>query len=167
VALHLQGIHREDRPGGSLALGELLDLYGEEIFLDLKEFWDFDLVSFFAGEVFSSITLIFSMIHNLPEGSRYVAARQTDADDEEKADIEVDPRAEALMDNRVWTIDRRLMAMAINAIYSQVTVSGHWGDSGPPEFPVIGPSEWRVEESKPEELKDNFDVLRKMGWPGG
>jgi len=106
------------------------------------------------------------MIRNLPEGSRYVAARVADASDEELDDVEVDPRAEAVMDRRIWTMDRRLMAMAINAIYSQVTVSGHWGTDGPPDFPTIGPAEWR-EETKEPELKDNFDVLRKMGWQGG
>ena len=108
------------------------------------------------------------MIRNLPEGSRYVAAVTVDRADEQESDIEPDPRMEALMDNRVWTIDRRLKAMQINAIYSQVAVSGTWGKDGPPDFPVVGPSVWRdASPKKSKELKDNFDVLRKMGWPGG
>lgn len=109
------------------------------------------------------------MIRNLPEGSRFVAAMAVDtATDEaavEKPDL--DPRIEALMDQRVWTIDRRLQAMEINAIYSQIAVSGHWGKDGPPDFPIVGPKEWRAESKQSKEPKDNFDVLRKMGWPGG
>jgi hypothetical protein len=73
------------------------------------------------------------------------------------------------MDQRTWTLDRRLKAMEINAMYSLIAVSGEWGKKGPPTFPTIGPAEWRPED-KPkmsEEPKDLSDVLRKMGWPGG
>ena len=110
------------------------------------------------------------MIRNLPEGSRFAAAMAVDHVDaaELAAELELDPRTEAVMDNRVWTMDRRLQAMAINAIYTQVAVSGHWGKDGPPDMPTIGPSAWRDAESKQsKEPQDNFDVLRKMGWPGG
>lgn len=107
------------------------------------------------------------MIRNLPEGSRFNAARLADADDAPSDEHELDPRTEALADNRVWTLDRRLKAMQINAIYTQIAVSGHWGKDGPPAFPTIGPSAWREESTKSKEPKDNFDVLRKMGWPGG
>jgi hypothetical protein len=108
------------------------------------------------------------MVRNLPEGSRYVSAIAVDHADDMPTTAEPDPRTEALMDHRVWTIDRRLAAMAINATYSQVAVSGQWGKAGPPDFPIIGPSSWREAGSKKSnELKDNFDVLRKMGWPGG
>lgn len=106
------------------------------------------------------------MIRNLPEGSRFHAARFVDTEDEPREEHELDPRTEALADNRVWTLDRRLQAMAINAIYTQIAVSGHWGKDGPPTFPTVGPSAWR-EESKSKEPKDLFDVLKKMGWPGG
>jgi hypothetical protein len=133
----------------------------------LKEYWNFDLVSFIAGEVFSSIPLIFAMIRNLPEGSRFNATRLVDDENEPHEEFEMDPRNEALADNRVWTLDRRLQAMAINAIYTHIAVAGHWGKNGPPDFPTIGPSDWRAESTKSKEPKDNFDVLRKMGWPGG
>jgi hypothetical protein len=110
------------------------------------------------------------MIRNLPEGSRFVASMEVDRKDEnsEAPPLLLDPRIEAVMDQRVWTLDRRLNAMQINAIYSQVAVSGQWGKAGPPDFPIIGPADWRDAESKKsKEPKDNFDVLRKMGWPGG
>lgn len=109
------------------------------------------------------------MLRNLPEGSRFAAAMEVDRDksDDDKTRL-TDPRIEAVMDQRVWTLDRRLQAMQINAIYSQVAVSGHWGKDGPPDFPIMGPAEWRDAGSKKsKEPKDNFDVLRKMGWPGG
>lgn len=106
------------------------------------------------------------MLRNLPEGSRFVAAQIVDHENDD-ADPELDPRTEALADSRTWTLDRRLQAMAINAIYTQIAVSGHWGKDGPPSFPTIGPQEWRAESTQSKEPKDNFDVLRKMGWPGG
>lgn len=108
------------------------------------------------------------MIKNLPEGSRFNAARAAERRDEPiPEEHELDPHIEALTDNRVWTLDRRLQAMAINAIYTHIAVAGHWGKDGPPDFPTVGPSAWRAESTKSKEPKDNFDVLRKMGWPGG
>ena len=106
------------------------------------------------------------MLRNLPEGSRFAAAMAIDHADKDEAPRLTDPRTEAVMEERTWTLDRRLTAMQINAIYTQIAVSGHWGKDGPPTFPTIGPPDWRA-ESKSNELKDNFDVLRKMGWPGG
>lgn len=107
------------------------------------------------------------MIRNLPEGSRFVAAMEVDRGTDNDTPILTDPRTEAVMDQRVWTLDRRLKAMTINAIYSQVAVSGHWGKDGPPDFAIIGPADWRAESTQSKEPQDNFDVLRKMGWPGG
>jgi hypothetical protein len=109
------------------------------------------------------------MLRNLPEGSRFTAAMAVDhaSDETEETPRLTDPRIEAVMDQRVWTIDRRLQAMEINAIYSQIAVSGHWGKDGPPDFPIIGPADWRAGSKQSKEPKDNFDVLRKMGWPGG
>jgi hypothetical protein len=106
------------------------------------------------------------MIRNLPEGSRFVSAVTVDTPVEEAEPHLDDPRMEAVMDQRTWTIDRRLQAMAINAIYTQIAASGNWGKDGPPDFPTVGPQDWRA-ESKESEPQNNFDVLRKMGWPGG
>jgi hypothetical protein len=113
--------------------------------------------------------LIFVMIRNLPEGSRFVAAMEVDRDKENDDDTPLtDPRTEAVMDKRVWTLDRRLNAMQINAIYSHIAVSGNWGKAGPPDFGIIGPADWRdAGSAKSKEPKDNFDVLKRMGWPGG
>ncbi|HEX9088403.1 MAG TPA: hypothetical protein VF867_12855 [Arthrobacter sp.] len=107
------------------------------------------------------------MIRNLPEGSRFTAAMSVDRTDEENF-FEPDPRREAIADMRVWTLDRRLQATEINAIYTQIAISGTWGKEGPPDFPVIGPASWQTETNKQSnEPKDNFDVLKRMGWPGG
>lgn len=110
--------------------------------------------------------MIIAMIRNLPEGARFTAAMSVDSVDE--ADIfEPDPRREAISDHRVWTMDRRLQATEINATYSLIAVTGNWGKEGPPDFPVIGPAAWQPAAKESMDLKDNFDVLRKMGWPGG
>jgi hypothetical protein len=107
------------------------------------------------------------MIRNLPEGSRLAAAMSVDQPDDAET-AEPDPRREAIADHRVWTMDRRLQATQINALYSQIAVSGHWGKEGPPDFPVIGPASWQTASNKESnEPKDNFDVLKRMGWPGG
>jgi hypothetical protein len=109
------------------------------------------------------------MIRNLPEGSRFAAAMTVDRADEIAAGfLESDPRRESIMDARTWNLDRRLQATAVNAIYSQTSMLVNWGKEGPPDFPVIGPAAWQSPKTKKsEEPKNNFDVLRKMGWPGG
>lgn len=113
------------------------------------------------------------MLRNLPEGSRYYAAVVVDREESgDEEPHELDPRHEAITDHRVWTLDRRLQAIAINAINMNTAVSGHWGEDGPPDFETIGPSSWREEakaaQKKPEqEFTDNFDFFRKMGFPLG
>lgn len=110
------------------------------------------------------------MLRNLPEGSRFTAAAAIDAPEGNLTpERRPDPRMEAVMEHRIWTLDRRLKAMEINALHSIIAVSGQWGKKGPPTFPTIGPAAWQS-ENKPKpsaEPKDNFDVLKRMGWPGG
>lgn len=106
------------------------------------------------------------MLRNLPEGSRFNAAMAVDNADEQPDTVEPDPRREAIADHRAWTLDRRLQATEINAIYSQLAMTVNWGKGGPPDFPVIGPASWQPEK-KSSEPADLFDVLKQMGWPGG
>lgn len=111
------------------------------------------------------------MIRNLPEGSRFFAAVTIDHPTEDEA--ESDPRLEAINDRRIWTLDRRLMAMSINATNTHTALSVPWKDKAP-DFPVIGPDEWqepadrRAARARPEPVyTDNFDFFQKMGWPSG
>lgn len=110
------------------------------------------------------------MLRNLPEGSRYYAAVAVDRESEQSAEsAPADPRTESIMDHRVWTVDRRLQAMEINAINLNTAVSGTWQD-GPPDFETIGPASWRPDGPKKkteQEFTDNFDFFRKMGFPLG
>lgn len=114
-------------------------------------------------------------LRNLPEGARFPAAVAYDNREiADKTELPADPRADAIAEARVWTTDRRLSATLINAIFTNTAVSGNWKDGKPPTFPVVGPPEWRPEEqvkltakAEPEDPKDLYDVLRKMGWPGG
>lgn len=108
------------------------------------------------------------MLRNLPEGARFSAAVAADRKDDGTPAQALDPRTEAVMDHRTWTLDRRLKAMEINAIYQQVAVSGQWGKNGPPDFPIIGPASWQKPQAPAEPVyTDNFDFFRKMGWPSG
>ena len=109
------------------------------------------------------------MLRNLPEGSRYYAAMAVDHPSDESESAEADPRQEAIMDHRVWTLDRRLQAMVINALNLNTAVSGHWDK--PPDFETIGPASWRddprAKKKSAQEFTDNFDFFRKMGFPLG
>lgn len=163
---------RGDGRGGSRALGELIDEYGEEIFFDLKEFWGLDLVAFIAGEVHSTPTLILAMLRELPEHSRFASALKADRP-EIASSAKVTERDKVVMDSRMWTTDRRLMATAINAVYMNTIVTGQWPKDKAPKLPTVGPLEWQPEEiakkkvTEEPPLQNNFDVLRKMGWTGG
>lgn len=110
------------------------------------------------------------MLRHLPEGSRYVAAVTVDRDDEDAPDRERDPQFEAVMDRRVWNMDRRLQAATINAINMNTAATGMWSD-GPPDFPTIGPASWQQDAPKKKEEEpeytDNFDFFRKKGFPLG
>lgn len=153
----------------------MLNEYGEEIYLDLKQHWGFDLASFFGGEVFSSCKLIVSMIRNLPEGSRYVTARNKDVDAlPEGEDIKLTADETRQLDAQIWTFDRQLQAMVINSINSNtVMTGGPWKDDSPPKFPVAGPIDWDPERKRKLAAKekvetgnwDNWDVAKALGIP--
>jgi hypothetical protein len=166
LVLPLRSVPGEDARGGSLALAVELDAYGEEIWLDLKEFWNFDLVEFIGGRCYGSVALIFAMMRQLPEGSRYVAIMSAPMDDD-KAIPEPDPEMVALIESRYWTRDRKLMATQINAIRDLTLVTGSWQKGKEPKFPVIGPPEWRGEDlAKKEQPPTTNDVLKALGWNG-
>lgn len=152
----------------------MLDEYGEELFLDLKEYWGLDLIAFLGGEVLSSVPVIIAFIRNLPEGSRYVSIRAADLDTAEK-DIELTPREIRITDARAWTLDRRLMAMITNAVNQNTSALGHWQKGKEPQFPVVGPTSWDPKRMKRLEVKEqitngqwsNWDVLAAMGMASG
>lgn len=163
---------RGDGRGGSLALGELIDEYGDEVYFDLLEFWKFDLVAFIAGEVHSTCKLINAMLHELPEHSRLAAALRTDRPELENPP-KPDKRTQAIMDARMWSTDRRLMATLINSIHTNTLVTGSWPKDKAPKFPTVGPMAWQPEQIAKAKAaavpppENNFDVLRRMGWTGG
>jgi len=107
------------------------------------------------------------MMHHLPEGSRYVAIMSAPMDDDEpkRPEPEIDPELSAAIARRYWTQDRRLTATQINALYNLILVSGNWEKGKEPEFPVIGPPEWRGETAKKKPVTNN-DVLKALGWNG-
>lgn len=93
-----------------------------------------------------------------------------DAPDDLKDLAEPNPRVEGINDQITWTLDRRLQAMAINAINLNTAATGNWGKDGPPEFPTVGPADWQdASKGGPAEpvYKDNFDFFRKIGAPVG
>lgn len=112
------------------------------------------------------------MLRDLPAHSRFAAALKADRPELQKAP-EPDARTKSIMDSRMWDTDRRLTATLINGLYMNTLVTGQWPKDKAPKLPTVGPLEWQPEEiakkkaaSKPPP-RDNFDVLRQMGWPGG
>lgn len=146
----------------------MIDDHGEEIWLDLKLTYGFDLVDFLAGGVASSPRLILSMIHNLPEGSRYVAAITAEREESGMYDVQeseepspVDPITEHL----TWTTDRVLMAQLINAVNMLVRYSIQW--EKPLDLPLVGPEKWREGEKKPRKAVSVMDVIHRITGQNG
>lgn len=109
--------------------------------------------------------MVFAMIRQLPEGSRFSAAMSYDRSKEIKQ-IEISDRDKAIADIRTWTLDRELMAMVINAINTNTVLPHQWEKGKEPQFPIVGPDSWQPKQKAPEEPQDLSDVLKRMGWPG-
>lgn len=151
--------------GGSLALGEIIDLYGEELFVDLKCEYSLDLGEFIRGEVNTSPRLVLAMIRNLPEGANFTAAQSAKLTRESELNPQTNPDVPAAVDPvqefKQWTEDRRLMAQLINAVNLLVRHSVQW--QKPPNIPLVGPSSWRGEgETKPAKALTVMDVINKV-----
>lgn len=151
--------------GGSIALGELLDTYGEELFIDLKREYSLDLGEFIRGEVATSPRFLLTMIKHLPEGTNFVAAHaaqvakdpEYNSQNSQDAPAPVDP----VQEFKQWTEDRRLMAQLINSVNLLVRHSVQW--QKPPNIPLVGPSSWRGEgESKPAKAQSVMDVINRI-----
>lgn len=141
----------------------MLDDHGEDIWLDLRDTYGFDLVGFLAGDVAGSPRLTLSMIRNLPEGTRYVAAlaasREESGEFDEQESVEevhVDPVQEQL----TWTTDRILMAQLINSVNMLVRYSIQW--EKPIHLPLVGPEKWREGENKPRKATSVMDVIHRI-----
>lgn len=139
--------------------------------MDLKQYWGFDLASYLGGEVFSSSRIIFSMIRNLPEGSRYVAVRAHDVD-QMPEDIKLSSSEQRRIDAITWTFDRRLQAMIVNSINANtVMTGGPWQKGKEPKFPPLGPMDWDPDKKRKLDARErvesgnwtNWDVARALG----
>jgi hypothetical protein len=165
VAGVVHGVQRRDSPGGSLQLSGVIDEFGEEIYFDLLEHFQFDLVEFLAGERNGSPRLILAMLRHLPESSRYAAALTSAPEvagdsDIPEAPAEIDPAQEA----RVWNTDRQLMAQLINSVNTLVRHTIPWEQGNAPKLPLVGPAAWRGEgpNAAPKPTLSVMDVINKV-----
>lgn len=118
--------------------------------------------------------MILAMLRQLPEGARYTAIMSAPERREGLPEPVYDPEAEALYDRRFWTPDRQHDAQMINALYSLVTLTGNWKKGKEPNYPVVGPIEWRppeqrkkeLEERKPEGPVSVLDAMKAWGFQG-
>lgn len=135
---------REDAGGGSLALGELLDEYGAELFADFLTAYRLDLTEILFGSVGTSRMaprLILSLIENLPEGSLFKAQMQGGKE------------------YREWTLTNWFMAQLINAVNTNSMIAANMPASKRKQFPMI---------TGPDSLKPKKVTLQNiMGQLGG
>lgn len=93
----------------------------------------------------------------------FTAIMSAPADDEPGDKPEPDPELVALLDRKTWTEDRRLMAQLINSVNILVRYLPSWQEGKHPDFPLVGPAEWRgkTDESKEAPKATSvMDVLR-------
>jgi hypothetical protein len=139
----------------------LLDEYGEELYVDLLDYYQLNIVDFLRGEVATTPRLILTLLRNLPEGARYAAAIASAPEvatvaEKRETPEETDPASEA----RTWTQDRLLMAQLINSVNTLVRFTIQWEQGKAPKLPLVGPSSWRGEgKAKPLTV---MDVLNKI-----
>ena len=141
----------------------MLDEWGEELWLDLKHTYGFDLVSFLAGGVAGSPRLILAMIRNLPEGTRYVAAlasAREESGEYELTESEQVSQPDPIEEHMTWTNDRVLMAQLINSVNMLVRYSIQW--EKPPQIPLVGPAAWREGAKKPRKATSVMDVINRI-----
>lgn len=136
------------RPGGSCALGELIDEHGEAIFTDLLVHYGFDLVRWLAREVPGSPETILAMLRNLPEGSRYTAIMSAPSGGDEPEPPPLDPEVEGMLERKLWTTDRKLLAQLINAVNTNTRYAADWEKGKEPDFPIVGPAAWSGDSNK-------------------
>lgn len=147
--------------GGSLTLARLLDEYGEEIYVDLLEYHQLNIVDFVRGDVALTPRLILTLLRHLPEGARYTAAI---ASAPEAAAVtakrDTPEQPDPALELRTWTQDRMLMAQLINSVNALVRHTIQWEQGKAPKIPLVGPSTWRGEgKTKPLTV---MDVLSKL-----
>lgn len=115
------------------------------------------------------------MIRHLPEGARYTSRRALELELMDKSERPpVTAEDEYYMDARTWTIERRLMAMFINAINQNTAATGQWQKGKTPDFPSVGPLDWDPKRKKRLEIKKQVsagaftttDIMRALGWNG-
>lgn len=136
----------------------MLDEHGEALLIDLRKYFNIDLVAFLRGEVASSPRLILTFIRHLPEGSNYVATLQSAPVEELLTLTDEPPVIDPVMENLTWTQDRVLMAQLINSVNMLVRHSIQWQEGKAPELPLIGPAAWRG-EGKPAQPSKPLTVM--------
>ena len=122
-----------------------------------------------AGRVKSSPSLVLAMLRNLPEGARYVAtlSAPVGGDKEQDDPPPLDPELEGLLDRMTWNEDRRLLAQLLNQVNFLISHCFPWQEGKAPEFPIVGPAEWRREaQTHKQGSKTMMDLLREMGHVG-
>ena len=70
----------------------------------------------------------------------------------------LDPEIASMLDRQTWTTDRRLMAQLINSVNTLISLTGKWEKGKEPKFPVIGPVEWRDQQSQAGAAGGNHSV---------
>ena len=156
---------RGDSGGGSLSLAEALEEHCEAVYLDLLEYYDFDLVAWMAGEKRGRPSVILAMLRDLPEGSRLQAVTYGQRDAPEGDDSE---SVDWYIERRRWGLpERQLMAAQLNMLGELRKYVPSWKDNKGPDWEPVGPPEWRGVTEQTEKKKGQAtveDVMAVFGW---
>lgn len=174
---------RGDSPGGSRQLSGLLEDAAEEIYLDLREYYDLDLNGWLEGHYPVTVPAVLAMIRDLPRGSRFAALatlRRRKGLIEVPEAMEPDDDAMELMDLRQWgSLERELAAGQLNVLNELLRFGPSWKKT-PQQSAVVGPRDWWPEDQRKkhdEKLgKQNTksdaknlsvgSVMSALGWSG-
>lgn len=155
---------RGDSGGGSLSLAEALEEHCEAVYLDLREYKQFDLAKWMAGEERATPSMVLAMLRDLPPGSRLQALTYGQRETPEPgSDIDW------YLERRQWSDpDRQLMAAQLNTLSNLLRFVPQWKEGKAPEIDVVGPPEWRgITEQSDEKKKGQAtveDVMAVFGW---
>lgn len=110
--------------------------------------------------------MILAMLRDLPAGSRLQA--RTYGEREEPIEVAPSGEVDWYWERRKWgTPERELLAAILNRLGDVVKFTPHWEKGKSPDFPVIGPPEWRGDSPVKQKQEPSIEAaLRVFGWLG-
>lgn len=109
--------------------------------------------------------MVLAMLRDLPAGSRLQARTYGQR---EAQDGQGQAQVDWYWERRRWgTPERELLAAILNRLGDVVKYTPQWQKGKSPDFPIVGPPEWRGEGPETEKRPASIeDAMRVFGWLG-